>query len=84
MSTYIPDASTLTISWSKSSYSGGNNNCIEWARAAVGGCYVRDSKNPAGPALLVTAEAWSTFVTAVSAGEFAGPGADDMAALPAA
>ncbi|MER5970988.1 DUF397 domain-containing protein [Streptomyces sp. NPDC002055] len=73
-----PDAPQAA--WRKSSFSGGNNNCVEWARAAGGGCYVRDSKNPAGPALLVTAEAWSSFVTAVSAGEFVGPEADVTAA----
>jgi hypothetical protein len=31
---------------------------------------VRDSTNPAGPALIATATGWSAFTTALRAGEF--------------
>ncbi|MFE7959352.1 DUF397 domain-containing protein [Streptomyces sp. NPDC057413] len=58
----IPDASALT-GWRKSSYSGGSSgDCLEVTAAALPSVPVRDSKNPAGPALLFSAPAWSAFV----------------------
>ncbi|MYU36879.1 MULTISPECIES: DUF397 domain-containing protein [unclassified Streptomyces] len=55
------DPSTTT--WRKSSYSdGGGTNCVEVADGFPGLVPVRDSKTPAGPALLVTASAWADFV----------------------
>ncbi|MGW1465621.1 DUF397 domain-containing protein [Streptomyces sp. NPDC002308] len=56
-----PDLGHTT--WRKSSYSdGGDNNCLEVADDFPGLVPVRDSKNPTGPALLVTATAWAEFV----------------------
>ncbi|MEU5996999.1 DUF397 domain-containing protein [Streptomyces sp. NPDC047197] len=53
--------------WRKSSYSNGEGgNCVEVADGVPGIVPVRDSKNPAGPALLLGAEAWSAFVADVS------------------
>ncbi|MEW1648621.1 DUF397 domain-containing protein [Streptomyces sp. NPDC091219] len=49
--------------WFKSSYSTGEGgNCIEIAdlNTEIG---IRDSKNSAGPALVVPAGAWSAFVS---------------------
>ncbi|MFF4247529.1 DUF397 domain-containing protein [Streptomyces sp. NPDC001822] len=61
----IPDLSTTA--WRKSSYSdGGANNCLEVADGFPGLVPVRDSKAPAGPALLVSAPAWTDFVTFVA------------------
>jgi hypothetical protein len=55
--------------WYKSSYSSGTgNNCVELAdltRTAYRGIAVRDSKDPEGPALLVTAESWISFLAAI-------------------
>ncbi|QIQ03703.1 DUF397 domain-containing protein [Streptomyces liangshanensis] len=49
--------------WVKSSFSGtGGNNCLEWAPAHGNVIPVRDSKDPAGPALLLAPAAWATFV----------------------
>ncbi|MFW6691781.1 DUF397 domain-containing protein [Streptomyces sp. MAR4 CNX-425] len=65
----IAVASTLS-SWRKSSYSGGSGgSCVEVAdgQPAVP---VRDSKDPHGPALVFTGEAWRSFVAAVKADEF--------------
>ncbi|WP_217197978.1 DUF397 domain-containing protein [Streptomyces buecherae] len=59
--------------WVKSSYSGGQGNCVEWAPnrvAATGTVPVRDSKDPHGPALRFDASAWSAFVAGVKAGDF--------------
>jgi hypothetical protein len=56
--------------WRKSSYSNGDGGaCVEVA-AIDDGVGVRDSKNPAGPALSCTATSWSAFTTAVRADEF--------------
>ncbi|MFD0276999.1 DUF397 domain-containing protein [Kitasatospora sp. NPDC127111] len=55
--------------WRKSSYSGGNNgSCVEVDDARPG--RVRDSKDPHGPALAFSPDAWQAFVTAVRGGEF--------------
>jgi Domain of unknown function (DUF397) len=56
--------------WHKSSFSSGQGGaCVEVADLD-GGCAVRDSKNPTGPALMFTATAWAAFTTGVRAGEF--------------
>ena len=48
--------------WRKSSYSGGSGgNCVEVATNLPGVVAVRDSKNPAAPALLLTPAKWRTF-----------------------
>ncbi|RFU86677.1 DUF397 domain-containing protein [Streptomyces triticagri] len=66
----IPDASALS-GWRKSSYSNDTaGSCLEVLdNHAAPGVPVRDSKNPAGPALLITAAPWSAFVAAVARGE---------------
>ncbi|MET9478951.1 DUF397 domain-containing protein [Streptomyces sp. NPDC006638] len=51
--------------WVKSTYSNGNGGgCVEWAPGHISSTVVpvRDSKDPSGPALLLTPTAWSTFV----------------------
>jgi hypothetical protein len=57
--------------WHKSTYSDGQANCVEVA-LTPDTMAVRDSKNPKGPALTFTAEAWSSFVRGIADGEFAG------------
>ncbi|GGV64690.1 MULTISPECIES: DUF397 domain-containing protein [Streptomyces] len=57
------------VRWLRSSYSTGANNCVETARPASGPCAgllaVRDSKDPAGPALLFSPASWTRFTAAV-------------------
>lgn len=68
--TSTPDLSGAQ--WVKSSYSGGNEGqCVEFAPAlaATGVVPVRDSKDPVGPALLFTTDAWAAFTAAVRRGE---------------
>ncbi|MBV7668524.1 DUF397 domain-containing protein [Streptomyces halstedii] len=49
--------------WRKSSYSGTNGGeCVEVADGIPTTVPVRDSKNPAGPVLLLGADAWQAFV----------------------
>ncbi|MFJ2187539.1 DUF397 domain-containing protein [Kitasatospora sp. NPDC087861] len=62
----------FSLEWRKSSFSGAQSECVEVAVGMPGAVPVRDSKNPAGPALVFAAEAWSAFVAGVKGGEFPG------------
>ncbi|MEV5675139.1 DUF397 domain-containing protein [Streptomyces sp. NPDC052179] len=68
----IPSDKTLT--WFKSSYSGGNTTeCVEAAHLARGTA-IRDSKYMDGPRLRFGSAAWQRFVDAVH---------DHISAIPA-
>lgn len=54
----------------KSSYSGGDDNCVEVAVPGGPSSYIRDSKEPEGPALVFDRAAHAAFIRAVAAGEF--------------
>ncbi|GHF38884.1 DUF397 domain-containing protein [Streptomyces mashuensis] len=56
--------------WVKSSYSEGTgNSCVEIARLPLAKQVgVRDSKDKAGAALVLTATAWSSFIDEVRTG----------------
>ncbi|GGL10837.1 hypothetical protein Sme01_15710 [Sphaerisporangium melleum] len=59
-----------TAKWIKSSHSGNNGgNCIEVARLSGAQRGVRDSKNPAGPVLLIPGPEWTTFIADMKTGE---------------
>jgi hypothetical protein len=58
------------VTWRTSSYSSPEGNCVEVADLADGGRAVRDSKDPAGPALAVTPAGWAAFTAGVRHGEF--------------
>jgi hypothetical protein len=54
--------------WRKSSYSNGQGgDCVEVARNLPGIVAVRDSKNPDGPALIVSRDEWARFITRLRA-----------------
>ncbi|MFJ5233224.1 DUF397 domain-containing protein [Kitasatospora sp. NPDC088391] len=61
---------TDTLTWRKSSYSGGNGACVEIAVPSASSIAVRDSKDPQGPQLRFSREAWAAFATAAGAGAF--------------
>ncbi|QXE36323.1 DUF397 domain-containing protein [Streptomyces sp. GMY02] len=59
--------------WFTSSYSNNGGQCIEVAANLAtthGVVPVRDSKNPSGPVLDIPADAFTSFVENVKAGEF--------------
>jgi hypothetical protein len=53
--------------WRKSSYSGGESQCVEVADGPPGIVPVRDSKNLIGPRLVFEAGAWTSFIRTVKA-----------------
>jgi hypothetical protein len=57
--------------WFKSSYSSSNGgNCVEVAHILPRVVAVRDSKDPQGPALVFTPEAWQAFLSGARDGDF--------------
>lgn len=66
---HVPSSTGLHgVRWLRSSHSTGANNCVETARPAAGPwaglIAVRDSKDPAGPALLFSPGSWAVFTAA--------------------
>ncbi|WP_174184687.1 DUF397 domain-containing protein [Nocardia barduliensis] len=56
--------------WFKSSRSSAQEACVQVAWLAAGHVGVRDSKNPAGPALIFAPSDWDAFAAGVRDGEF--------------
>ncbi|WP_328846448.1 DUF397 domain-containing protein [Streptomyces sp. NBC_00258] len=48
--------------WRSSSYSGGNNECVEAATNLPTHLPIRDSKRPTGPTIAFSHDAWRTFI----------------------
>jgi hypothetical protein len=56
--------------WRKSTRSGASNQSVEVAVNIPGVIAVRDSSDPAGPALIFTPAEWEAFVGGARDGEF--------------
>lgn len=55
--------------WRKSSHSGGGNNtCVELASLGGEGVGIRDSKDPNGPRLNISREAFGSLLIAIKSG----------------
>ncbi len=58
-----------SANWRKSSYSSANGGqCVEVARNLPGTVAVRDSQDPAGPALAFTPRQWAAFTAQIKRG----------------
>jgi hypothetical protein len=58
------------LSWTKSSLSHANGNCVEVADLPGGQVGLRHSKDAAGPVLQFQPEEWKAFLAGVRNGEF--------------
>lgn len=72
----LQDPRLRDVTWRKSRRSNPSGNCVELARLADGGVAVRNSRYPAGPALLYTPAEITAFIQGAKDGDF-----DDL--LPA-
>jgi len=62
------DADLSRAVWRKSARSNGSGGaCVEVADNLPGIVAVRDSKNPDGPALIVSRDEWASFITRLRA-----------------
>ncbi|MGH3539328.1 MAG: DUF397 domain-containing protein [Pseudonocardiaceae bacterium] len=68
----VPAPLPRGVRWTKSSHSNPNGNCVELAQLPEGIIAVRNSRRPAGPALLWARAEMAVFVRAVRDGEFDG------------
>lgn len=62
------------IAWRKSRHSNPHGNCVELAELPAGEIAVRNSRHPAGPALIYTRAEIVAFIRGAKDGEF-----DDLA-----
>jgi Domain of unknown function (DUF397) len=61
----------IRAEWRKASKSSGNGGaCVEVARNLPGIVAVRDSKDPDGPKLTLSPQAWQTLTASIKAGRF--------------
>ncbi|MFD8598602.1 DUF397 domain-containing protein [Kitasatospora sp. NPDC059646] len=66
----MSNTTDVELTWRKSSHSGGNGACVEIAAPTSATTAVRDSKDPSGPQLRFSNEAWAAFATAAAGGVF--------------
>ena len=65
-----PAPELTPVRWVKSRRSGPTGgNCVEVAALPGGAVAVRDSRHPAGPALVFSSGEWRTFIAAAKGGE---------------
>lgn len=65
----MPEINLSGAAWCKSTRSSANGQCVEVA-TLHGATAVRDSKDPAGPALTFHPAQWAAFTAGVRAREF--------------
>ncbi|MEU1617576.1 DUF397 domain-containing protein [Streptomyces sp. NPDC005722] len=59
-----------TNAWTKSTRSQGNGACVEVASRTSSAVDVRDSKDPDGPTLAFSPDAWTAFVADIGHGTY--------------
>jgi len=58
------------LSWTKSSFSHANGNCVEVADLPNGKVGLRNSRDASGPVLQIPPEEWRAFLSGAQNGEF--------------
>lgn len=66
----IRDAVIPEGAWFKSTRSNDTSDCVETAMVEGAGVAVRDSKDPQGPQLRFTSQAWTEFLADVKGGKY--------------
>jgi hypothetical protein len=58
----MEDNELARATWRTATYTQGNGACVEVARLDGGHVAVRDTKDRTGPAIVITADQWRTFL----------------------
>jgi NADH:ubiquinone oxidoreductase subunit len=66
----IPATDLVDVRWQKSHRSNSQGNCVELAQLPDGNVAVRNSRHPAGPALVYTKSEMRALVEGAKAGDF--------------
>jgi hypothetical protein len=66
----IPATELINVTWQKSKHSNPNGACVEFAHLTNGEIAVRNSRFPAGPALVYTRVEIAAFLAGAKDGEF--------------
>jgi hypothetical protein len=65
------NAELYKAAWRKSTHSQANGACVEVTALTGSRIAIRDSKNPGGPAVVIPAGEWRTFLARVPRGHSA-------------
>ena len=68
----FPSTDLTDVSWQKSHRSNSQGNCVELAKLPDGSVAVRNSRHPAGPALVYTRAEIEALIQGAKAGDFDG------------